>query len=303
MSHQQLWWERYPGRLEYELDRLKAAGIGFERDAEAFSKGLLCLRLAPLVDGKRTNLRAVFPDLYPHFRFEVYAPELELAHHHNPLGTNLCLIGRSTDRWNTTDTLAAFLTERLPSVLRAGTEDDPTKVAETEEPQAEPFSDYYTYLPRTAVIIDSRWSIDLRHDSGALLLGLALPPSPELRGAVLEVRAEDGEVLAAAGPRLRGLYQVSTMLGRWVRTRRPLRLADPRQFFERLETMDPFREKAHSNEVAGGRLQVQAALFREEVRQWRKREDGWAFACRLETQEPRPARSRPMARGEKKWPR
>jgi hypothetical protein len=56
--------------------RLEAAGIPYERDESAWSRGLLRLSLRPVVDGKPLGLVAEFPDNYPYFRFEVYAPVL-----------------------------------------------------------------------------------------------------------------------------------------------------------------------------------------------------------------------------------
>jgi len=137
------WWDDFPSILARELSALDEADIEYKRDDEAFDKGILCLHIEMEKTGK---LRVVFPDLYPYFRFEVYAPELELAHHQNPFTKSLCMIGRSTENWHVGDTLAAFLMERLPQVMLTGTSDNVTDVEGIEAPQAEPFSDYYSDL-------------------------------------------------------------------------------------------------------------------------------------------------------------
>src|SRR5215203_2732352 len=100
------WWERWPGRLEAELVALSDAGIVCKRDEEAYGAGILVLHLEFPADAGKIALTATFPDLYPYFRFEVVAPELQLAHHQNPLSGGLCLLGREGGNWDPTCTLA-----------------------------------------------------------------------------------------------------------------------------------------------------------------------------------------------------
>src|SRR5688572_6916622 len=100
------WWTRYPERLDLELQALSDAGIPFSPIQESISQGRYALSLSPTVDGETIKLIATFPDLYPFFRFEVSAPELDLKHHQNPFTKGLCLIGRSSDNWSTEFLLA-----------------------------------------------------------------------------------------------------------------------------------------------------------------------------------------------------
>ena len=90
------WWDRYPERLEREYHDLREHDIGFKRDEEAFSVGVLRLELEFKLDGETLPLIVTHPDLYPYFSFQVSAPSLELEHHLNPLNKYLCLIGRDT---------------------------------------------------------------------------------------------------------------------------------------------------------------------------------------------------------------
>src|SRR3712207_3876848 len=129
----QKWWERWPGRLEYELERLDALGIPYERDEEVFAEGALVLRLWPTVDGEKIFLVARFPDFYPYTRFEVEAPDLNLPHHQAPFGKNLCLIGLASENWRAADTLADFIRDRLPNVLKAGRSEDKAEASGLEE--------------------------------------------------------------------------------------------------------------------------------------------------------------------------
>ena len=91
------WWVHQPGRYEYELAQLDAAGIDYSIDEVARAEGILRLDLnIPSEEGQPLKLQATFPDLYPYFRFEIRAPEIDLPHHQNPFSKNLCLLGRST---------------------------------------------------------------------------------------------------------------------------------------------------------------------------------------------------------------
>ncbi|HUT59187.1 MAG TPA: E2/UBC family protein [Phycisphaerae bacterium] len=282
---QQHWWELYPDRLEYELKALDEAAIEYKRDEEAFSEGVLCLHLSVTVDGEPLNLRAVFPDLYPYFRFEVFAPSLNLSHHQNPLTKNLCLIGRSTELWYPRDTLAFFLTQRLRQVLCSGLSNDPQEVTAIEQHQAEPFSDYYCYEPGTAVIVSGRWAIDTRHTSGTLSIGLQSARTHPLRGAVLKVRDEDGNILAEADCRLQSAFAGGSLWARWVRLPEPPKSLNAKDLFDHLRRQNPYPDKIESHPVGGGRLQVRAGLFPEELSGWRQLDEGWLFACRFEPKE------------------
>jgi len=292
------WWEVCPGRLDYELRALDQLGIEYTRDEKAFSNGVLCLHLRKQACG---SLRAVFPDFYPYFRFELYADDLSLPHHQNPFGKNLCLIGRSTELWHNKDTLAKFVTERLPQVLKAGASADPEEVAGMEQHQAEPFSDYYSYCDSTAVIVDENWAIDSDHQSGALLIGVTAPNAQLLRGAVLEVRDEEGNVLAESDSRLRRTFSGGELSARWIRLSEPAKICDPAALFVHILKNDPYSNKIDSHPVDGGRLQVRAALFPEEINNWRQLDHGWIFVCRFEPQQsweknrgrPRSKRRRP----------
>ena len=135
---QKKWWEIYP-RLEYERQKLDEVGIKYSIDEEAIAIGVVRLELPETVAGK---VFVIFPDLYPYFRFQIYAPELDLKYHQHPLEKNLCMIGRATDNWDQNDTVADFITIRLPEVLKAGNSVNKDDVSVFEEPQAEPYTDY-----------------------------------------------------------------------------------------------------------------------------------------------------------------
>lgn len=272
------WWEVYPSRLEREFDALKEVGIEYTTDEDAFAKGILCLYVEM---EKAGTLRVVFPDLYPYFRFEIYAPELQLSHHQNPFSKSLCLIGRSTINWRADDTLASFLIDRLPQVIHTGTSDNATEVAGIEEHQAEPFSDYYPCHLGTALIVDGSWEIDASCESGTILIGTISPKDQFLRGAVLEVRDDDENILVQANPQIRCAFPGEPLVGRWVRLSSPLKTPNHAERFGYLEKKDPYPDRIRRYRVDGGQLRIRAALFPEEISRWRECDYGWMFVCSI----------------------
>lgn len=278
------WWEREPERLEYELYQLTAAGIMFQVDETLKATGLLVIDVEINTEFEAgLSLKIRFPDLYPYFRFEVEAPTLALPHHQNPFGRQLCLIGRGTVNWNTDDTLAGFLTQRLPSVLSSGASEAPDEVSGLEEPQAEPFSDYYRYGKEAMILVDSSWSIEGQVTRGSLTLGLAESPIESVRGAVLSISAEDGRILAEAAPQIRALYK-RQIEARWVRVDAPVVECDANRFLEILRAQQEFLGKPALRLVPGGRLDIVGVLFPEE-HIWRgEPSTGWVFAVEASKQ-------------------
>lgn len=274
------WWVALPDRLADELRLLDEAGIPYERDPDMEAHGIMRLRVFPrTASGEALELVAVFPDFYPFFRFEVEAPKLTLDYHQHPFQKALCLLPRGTALWRPhSDRLAAFLLEQLPKVLDASSKDAAPEAVAKEQHQAEPFSDYYLYLPPAMLMIDSAWQLDAAVGCGWFTCGLpgdALQPivDPVIRGVVLMITDDAGRVLAEADPALIEGYP-RIVQGRWVRVDEPIRLMSPTEIFRKLEALDPtaFPEKRAAR-ISGGDhtgsvLRMRAAIYPEEVR-WR----------------------------------
>ena len=267
------WWDAVPGRREHELRALTEARIPFEIDAEAEARGVLRLAARPSVDGREIPVTVTFPDHYPYFRFEIESSAVSLGHHQNPFTRVLCLIGRQTDQWHVTDTVSAFLTSRLPQTLAAGSSDAPDEVAGQEQNQAEPHSDYYSYLARTMLIVDGSWQLDA--PGGSFDAAVTGDSEGRIRGAILRVRDKQGVTLAEAPDGLDRLFE-QRIVGRWVRSKSTIVENDANAFRERLTAIDPSVRQLRLVGVGAKRVDVLGVVFPEEVA-WRQIGEGWLF--------------------------
>ncbi|RUU11538.1 hypothetical protein EOD23_10200 [Mesorhizobium sp. USDA-HM6] len=204
------WEKRYPGRLKYELDALRAAGITPEIDEPALAGGRLSLTFDwPLDNATTLRLQAVFPDAYPHFRPQVFllaGLDPPPARHRSPMEGNLCLLGRDTRQWTPGWSLCTLLEKQLADSLRGVGEEDQ---------QGEPAEYWWNNLGRDSgsyCLIDSDWTLG-DASQGTLQLRYIQDQtvkvetengpsrSPAIRAYVEEVRADDGQVLHQwAGP-------------------------------------------------------------------------------------------------------
>lgn len=289
------WWVRNPERLEYELQALEDSGVRFERDEGAYAHGIMRLRVFPTIVGREVELLVTFPDLYPYFRFTVETVGDErLPHHQSPVGPGrLCFLGRATQNWRLSDTLADMLTTQIPRVFEAGSSDSREEVAEVEEHQAEPFSEWYPYAP-AMLHIDGRWRVPDDATSGefrALLFQIILGDGghPVPLGFVTEVRDQDGVVIADHDPQVTREYQGHSVRGRWVRTAAPIVSFDAEDMFTQAAALDSQAKQAPWEPIRGNtntkelQLQLRAVVFPEE-HAWRDASgQGWVFVVRGQT--------------------
>jgi hypothetical protein len=275
-----VWWERFPGLREAELAALDAAGLAYEIDEAAERVGILRIRVTVVLDATPTDLVATYPDLYPYFRFEVEAPGLDLGRHQNPFRRTLCLIGRRTDNWNVSDTLAAFITERVPLVLETAADPDADTAAEAEEHQGEPFSDYFTYQHGAVVLVDGSWDLSGSKGGDLTLAVPSVTPDPTLlRGIVRQVRDASGNVLGSADDRLAERFD-RNIRGRWRRLKEPPQADSPDAVIAVLAELDPKFEIPQWQRLYDNKFDVVAGVFSEEV-QWRSYADTWLFVVRV----------------------
>ncbi len=273
------WWQQFPGRLEYEVEELKRIGAVVQRNERLFQEGRVELVVQVVLGGEELKLNVRFPDLYPYFRFEIIAADLELSHHQNPFLKNLCLINSPTENWRTTDTVASFIRERLPLVLQTGRSDSKEEAAGLEEHQAEPITTFYRYQKDSIVFVDSSWTLDPSIRRGQLILGVDPRGSPILRGAVHEIQRGQGTVVARANPAILRLHAL-TIPGRWIRTTEPVREDRIGHFLDILYSHDDRLREPKWRAVGDSELDVIGVIFPEETR-WRGGQDGWVFVVRV----------------------
>ncbi|MBY0496993.1 MAG: hypothetical protein K2Y23_22520, partial [Cyanobacteria bacterium] len=189
------WWDAYPGRLEAEIDALRADGIDVRRDDDCFSRGFLRLHLA-LPDGLwlTRTLSADFPDSFPTIRPEVYAPDVTLRKHQHPINKNLCLLERATVNWQPSWTLARLLKEQLPRLAKSLQVTSPEDLASVEVEQGEPLTEFLQYEENSIVLIDGAFPAP----TGTLGV-IAITPIAQLaesfRGYVSAIADEEGNEL------------------------------------------------------------------------------------------------------------
>src|SRR5437764_687030 len=112
------WVQRFPGRLEWELADFERRGVAtFGIDQAELARGRIVLDGATEWKGETIALRIVYPDLFPYYRPEVFAPGLSLGRHQNPFDSNLCLLEAPSRAWGTTETAAWLVAERVPFLL------------------------------------------------------------------------------------------------------------------------------------------------------------------------------------------
>lgn len=202
------WFEAEPDRLERELHALTAHGVVPLVDEAARSQGILkvsftiegsnpAFQLDGLVDS--VQLEATYPDNYPYFRPEVFALNISLPRHQNPIGKNLCLLPRSAAHWEPRWKLATYLVSQLPKVLQKGVVEDPAVLAADQDEQAEPASEFFVHAHAPVIFDETGFELASVPTAPITVLGrmqLGLPRKAGLltRMAVLETTDAAGVV-------------------------------------------------------------------------------------------------------------
>lgn len=207
------WFERIPERFTYELEALRKAGYSFEEDSAARRQGRIVLTVKYPIDGEHHDLRVVFPDGYPYFPFEIFAPSFPAGRHKSPKEGLLCLLHQF--EWSTTDTLAGMLAGPVRSIFDIHT--DVPGASGTEAQEATQVTGHFHHKSETQVFT-GKWNIPPEKRHGSLALGVEVAPNYEktLRGAVLRVLDNKGSILASLDDSLATRYQ-KTLKARWVR--------------------------------------------------------------------------------------
>lgn len=279
-----LWELRFPGRRQFELDELTENHVDFL----ILKSDPLTLKVSwKLSSGDDVELKIEYPDSYPFTRPHAWllsdlkqTPE----RHVEPIGKNICLLGRESRQWAPDLTLHRLLNSQLERAL-AGDPD--------EDPQAEPAEVWWNssiVAPGSYCLVDSEWSLGAEN-RGTLTVKfctskIAIPDSPGhfapiFKGFVSEVRDENSNVLArwdsALPVELRAPGKSWDIP--WSRSDKPLLPTKKlNQKFQEIGSLD--RGLIEQNDahqfLTGISVKMFAAVYPMEV-QFGKIGDGWLF--------------------------
>jgi hypothetical protein len=272
------WFERDGQCLQRELSAFATAGIVAEINEDARRAGVLELKLVVQTEAGPLELIATFPDLYPFFKPEVRTAGLKLDRHQNPMGGNLCLIGRRTSRWFAEETLADVITEQLVHLTRYAATGDVALLHAVEEPQGEPASEYYSSaaMAGSFLLVDSAWHIPTEIRRGGFTARCAPRERTAqgvwiVRGYIEKVSDERGvDLVTWTGPHLDGFDE--QVPGRWIRRDGAI-LSDVEHFEEELgQDRDWLSNSVQRSNKAS--MALGAVLFPEEIRHT-EYGDGW----------------------------
>lgn len=297
MRSRRAWSDENAARLDFEIEQLRRTGFEVTLDRD-FLRRHSVVRL--VVVGGGDTLEILYPDLYPYFRFEVLAPDLELPKHQNPYGRNLCLLGRRTDNWRLSDTAARVIGRQLPKLKASALSNEPTS-PDLEEHQGEPAATYYGSVG--GYLIDGRWSVGSRLN-GTLTLGIGPNPYQEPileQGAVLEIRSRRRLHGQARGPISRRYPR--TLKGQWVRLASPPRAETPEELASVLAADAPrtLRDAPWNPIPMAGKAaetQIIGVVFADELA-YDEEGENWVFLLRIRAAKETPPGDRSKVSDEK----
>lgn len=220
------WTERYPERFEHEVQAFRdTEGLDFELDeVELERSGRVVLHGTLARAGREPlELEVRYPDLFPFFRPEVFAPKEKFPRHQGLYRKNLCLLDRSTDQWLTENTGAWLVSERVSHLLDLldGTAE---AMRDAEAPQGEPLTTFLPFPPGGIVFIPGEiGDAAAGEQSGDITLSIGPPEehSQGMRSCVSSLNADirGGKVkqLASLSGPLKSRFPTHAVQGRWVR--------------------------------------------------------------------------------------
>ena len=238
-----MWYDDNNTRWTLEQDSLRSSNIDFTIDEELKEKGLLRLTILITSDSDVQDipiqylplkLIVVFPRLYPYFRPEIFAPNVDLPRHQNVVDKNLCLLPRSSVNWFPESTLAVFLKEQLPKVFAEGIITDLAVLESKEGEQAEPVSEYYPSFPSAPIIFDTTLFDNMKSDSsnvqflGSVSVGIPPEATMPSRMFIIGSSGTNKELLYSAAPNLSKLFSTHAQ-GNVYRLKERPPFADPKR--------------------------------------------------------------------------
>lgn len=285
------WWERWPGRLEWEIGEFVARGLVADvvEDPRLGANRLVIETVLELPEHGSTRLIMRYPDGFPFRRFAISAPSLRLPRH-QAFGGDLCVLPRGAEYWDPSTSAAEFAAEQVPRLVSLVAEGGEALRA-AEDPQGEPFTTYYPSAVQGCVIVDER-ALAGRFEAatkGTLRIALAHdrldwltegPPGaiPADVGQGYLATAQDAagaDLLGEVPPGMAGRYP-NHLDGRWVYIAEPPYAESAQELWDAALAADPALH--HWAEIQEG-FKVLGICTNEEVRQGVV-EPAWVFLVR-----------------------
>lgn len=270
------WTQRYPKRLQDELQALKGAGYEFELNEDERKAGRIIITVKYPLNDEVHDLIVVFPESYPYFPFEITSPTFPSGRHKDPYTGSLCLLKDPQKTWCVGDTLAGLLSTQVAKI--AEVHHTPEKAADLEAHEATQITGQLPYQPGT-VVFTGDWQIKQECSNGYISIGLEnnTDPNIALRGAVLEVRDKNKAHLASLDDALLSRYK-NIIVGRWVRLPSAPASSDPDAILK--EAILKWPDLKHPKFNKGP--DVVGILIPEEV-QYGEYHENWIFIVRVKT--------------------
>src|SRR2546428_5419879 len=191
-SRRMRWWERNPERLERELSALR--DVAYDPQPLEVA-GRMRVRVQAKVNGSQHELEIRYPDLFPHFRFNIYAPIGLFPRHQQPFTGDLCILAPDSDAWDEDDTAADILATQLTQIAAINS-GDARGAQETD--QIEAVSMYFNYSAPASgevfVLPSEAYEIDRQLKHGTMTLRVTGEPPKAPRGYVTHVGATRGSL-------------------------------------------------------------------------------------------------------------
>ena len=260
-----------------ELDAFQHAGMPATVDAVLREKGIVRVDFEYAQGEESIPLYAIYPDMFPFVRPQVYAAGLDLPRHQSPFARNLCLIGRSTENWSTDDHLADLVHEQMPKLLAAARRPAGTPSPVAEEAQGEPVTGYLPETPNNLVMVDSSWTLPAGVTGGTLTI-VVESGVIGIKGYVSRIAGGGAEI---GGLQLDGIWQRSRPIeARWARLSRLEGSYLPADVERRMIEEHPELRRLAPQNMGALTADVVGLTFPEEVSPGVVG-DGWLFLLRV----------------------
>lgn len=220
------WWDRWPQRLQQEMDRFTAKG--WRPNDVSTPPSLKCgVRMVevqcPMGDAVHT-LRVEYPPEFPFFGPKVYTVDRAVLfpRHHNPMNGEVCLLERGGVAWDASESAADMMDTQLRILMDILTAPEAQASREAEAAQGEQVQGYI--LSEQCIMVHDHLNIPADTGRGTFVAARLPGGSASAhRYVITEIRDERGTVLSQA-PKALIAAGGEKITGSWARGEVPLGL-------------------------------------------------------------------------------